>query len=160
MSYHPSERNSKITQFIADEWRKTFGIEIVLEAIELQVYRQKVKLGQFQVGTGEWVADFNDPIAFLDLFKYRREDQGGNGLNDTGWHNDEFSSLLDACKREHNIEKRNEMLKKAEKILVEEMPVAPLYHYSFDYMKKEGVNEVVLSPLGPVDFKYATKLDF
>lgn len=159
LTYNPSERNNKITQFVADEWHKAFGIEITLEGIELQSYRQKVKQGLFQVGNGDWIADFNDPVAFLDLFKYRKEDQGGNGMNDTGWHNDEFTALLDLCKAETDVTKRNEMLEHAEKILIDEMPVAPLYHYSFDYVKREGVQDVVLSPLGPADFKYAKKED-
>lgn len=153
LSYNPSERNVKIVQFVADEWRKALGLTIKLEAVELQYYRQKVRVGQFEVGTGEWIADFNDPIAILELFKYK-----DNGINDTGWHNDEYSLLLEKSKTTLCKKGRNTLLAAAEKILVDSMPVAPLYHYSFDYVKREGVEDVVLSPLGSADFKSARKL--
>ncbi len=155
LSYNTTERNLKIVQFVEEEWRKAFSIAVTLEGGELHYYRQKVKQGQFQVGTGDWIADFNDPITFLDLFKDTREN--GNVMNDTGWHNEEFSQLLEKSLHEPDVKERNEMLKKAENILIAEMPVAPLYHYSYDYVKNENVKDVVLSPLGPADFKYATK---
>jgi oligopeptide transport system substrate-binding protein len=156
LSFGTSERNNKIMQFVADSWHNTFGIEIALEGIEGKVYRQKVKMGEFQVGSGEWIADFNDPISFLELFKYRNE--SGNGMNETGWSSNEFASIIDSALIEVDPLKRNALLLTAEKMLIDDMVVAPLYHYSFDYVKNEKVSDVVLSPLGPVDFKRAKKI--
>lgn len=152
LTYAPSERNSKIVQFLADSWHKNLGIVVKLEAIEMKSYRQKVKKGDFQVGTGDWIADFNDPLSFLELFKYTH-----TGMNETGWHDETFTALCDAAKNENDLEKRNTLLNEAEKILIEEMVVAPLYHYSFDYVKNESLEGIALSPIGSIDFKNAKK---
>lgn len=152
LSYGSTERNSKIVQFVADTWHKAFGIEVKLEGLELKSYRQKVKKGEYMVGTGDWIADFNDPVSFLDLFKYKE-----GSLTDTGWYNEAYSALLSQAELETNESKRSAFLAEAEKILFNEMVVAPLYHYSFDYVKNDSVTDVVLSPIGSADFKYAKK---
>ena len=154
LNYPPSERNTKIVQLVQQQWKKAFNIEIQLEALENQLYRQHVKQGLYQVGTGQWIADFNDPLAFLELFKYRNQD--GNGMNDTGWYHETFHKLLDQSLTECDPTKRRELLCQSEKILVNEMPIAPVYHYAFDYLKKDYVKNVILSPLGTADFKFAT----
>ncbi len=154
LNYPPTERNTKIVQLVQQQWKQALGIEVVLEAVENQLYRRNVREGLYQVGTADWIADFNDPLAFLELFKFRKQD--GNGMNDTGWYDENFYMLLDASLTETDGVKRKGLLNEAEKILVEAMPVAPIYHYAFDYIKKSYVKDVVLSPLGTADFKCAT----
>lgn len=154
LSYVPSERNNKIVQTVQQQWQEAFGILVKLEAVELQLYRRNVKQGHYQVGTGDWIADFNDPLAFLELFKFRNQD--GNGMNETGWHDPMYSDLLSQSLRETNPVKRASLLNLAEKILVDGMPIAPVYHYAFDYIKIPQVKDVVLSPTGTADFKYTT----
>lgn len=149
LSYFASERNTKIMQFIADSWRKTFGVDVTLEGMESKVYMQKVKMGEFQVGSGDWIADFNDPISYLELFKRK---------NDCAWSHANYTALIDEALNEVKSEKRASLLEKAEKILIDEMVVAPLYFYSWDYVKNDSIEGVVLSPLGPVDFKNARKI--
>lgn len=157
LNYPPTERNSKIVQLAQQQWRRAFDIPIFLEAVENQLYRQRVREGLFQFGTGEWVGDFNDPITFLELFQYRKEEKTGSGLNDTGWQNEQFISLLESSAVERDAHKRVELLAEAEKILVDEMPIIPLYHYAFDYAKRDNISGVILSPLGLADFKYVRK---
>ncbi len=154
LNYSPSERNTKIVQLVQQQWKNAFNIDVQLESVEGQLYRRNVRQGLYQVGTGDWIADFNDPLAFLELFKYPNQD--GNGMNDTGWYQEEYFNLLQRSLTERDINKRKELLAQAEKILVDEMPIAPVYHYAFDYVKKGYVKDVVLSPLGTADFKFAT----
>lgn len=158
LNYNPSERNSKIAQLVQQQWEKAFGIPISLEAKELHVYRKDVKAGNYQVGTGEWIADFTDPIAFLELFKEKIDLNSGTGLNDTFWQNEEFIHLLDLASDEKNKDKRLVLLQQAEEILIREMPIAPVYHYAFDYVKNDSIDGVILSPLGIADYKYAKKI--
>lgn len=145
--YSQSERGHKIAQLLQEQWKRAFTLPIHIQALELHVYRQKIKEGSFQFGSGEWIADFNDPLAFLERFKYAQ--------NETSWKNDKYTFLLDAALSMVDSEKRQDLLRQAESLLVDEMPIAPLYHYAFDYAKKESVKDVVLSPLGIADFKYA-----
>ncbi len=147
LNYPPSERNAKIVQLVSQQWEKAFNIKVELEAVENHFYRRKLKEGDYQMGTGDWIADYNDPLAFLELF------MGGSSINDTGWHNERFDHLVDQSRVDKN---RSKILDEAEKILVDEMPIAPIYHYSFDYMKSDRVHDVYLSPLGIADFKYVS----
>jgi oligopeptide transport system substrate-binding protein len=156
LNYSLSERNSKISQLVQQQWEKVFSIPIYLEGLEYQVHRAKVKSGTFQIGTGDWIADFNDPISFLEIFKNHKE-SNGSGMNDTGWENAEFRSLLNQSIITFDQDERTSLLQKAEHILVEEMPIAPVYHYAFDYVKNEKLADVFLSPQGQADFKNAVK---
>jgi oligopeptide transport system substrate-binding protein len=155
LDYYPTERNLKIVQQVQQQVKKALGISIELAAVEKSFYLSRTRQGLFQVGIGDWIADFNDPLAFLELFKYRLDEESGSGINDTGWQNDQFISLLDRSLLEIDHQKRKEILNEAERLLVEEMPIAPIYHYSFDYLKKAHVQDVLLSPLGLADFKSA-----
>lgn len=150
LKYTSSERNNKIVQLVQQQWHQAFGIRVELQASEKQVSEQKTKQGLYQISIGQWIADFNDPLAFLEIFK-----SPSTGINDTGWHDATYSMLLEASLHESNLRKRQELLLQAETILMEAMPIAPLYHYAFDYAKKPYVQDVVLSPLGIADFKTA-----
>lgn len=147
LRYPNAERTSKIVQLVQQQWESAFGIDVKLEALEKGLHRSEAKLGHFEVTTGQWIADFNDPLAFLELFT------ADSAMNPSGWTDAEFAALLTASR--HEVERRHELLAEAEKILVEQMPIAPLYHYSFDYVKNQRVSGVVLSPLGTADFKTA-----
>lgn len=156
LSYSPSERNTKIVQLVQQQWKEGLGITVELLAVERQLYRAHVRQGSFQVGVGEWIADFNDPLAFLELFKYKNDPATGSGMNGTGWQNETFITLLNQSLTETNPQMRQHLMAEAEKILIDEMPIAPLYHYAFDYVKKPYVHNVILSPLGHADFKTTT----
>ena len=62
-------------------------------------------------------------------------DNGGN--NDTVWENAEFKKLLDDPKKNLDPDKRLEMLKHAEEIFIDEMPVIPIYFYTNNGYKKK-----------------------
>lgn len=155
LNYTPSERTTKIVQLVQQQWHKTLGVKVELQALERQVYEQCTKRGLYQIGVGQWIADFNDPLAFLEIFKSTIDSATSTGLNDTGWQDETYSALLEASLNERDPQVRHDLLLKAETILMSAMPIAPLYHYAFDYAKKNYVQDVVLSPLGIADFKTA-----
>lgn len=153
LHYPPTERNKKIAQYLQREWEEALGLTVAIEAVETQVYRRRLKEGDYTIGIGQWIGDFNDPIAFLELF------QGQDvGLNESRWSDPRYQALIDQSRTELNPNTRKDLLSQAEKILIESMPVAPLYHYAFDYVKRDTTQGVVLSPLGIADFKWAQNL--
>ena len=99
---------------------------------------------------GSWFADFRDPISFLEIFK-RKE----NGTNNTQWENAHYIDLLEASALASNEEERNKLLKQAEHILINEMPVIPLFYNAYHYIKNQAVKGVYFSELGYLDFKHA-----
>ncbi len=150
LSYNTDEGHQKIAQAVQDMWKKELGVNVKLENEEWKVYISKLHNGDYQVGRMGWLGDFNDPINFLELF---RDKKGGN--NDTNWENPEFKKLLIDSQSEADSAKRLQMLKDAEAIFMDEMPVAPVYFYTNTWVQNEKLKDVVVSGLGDVQFKWA-----
>ena len=148
--YPSNEKNHLIAQAIQQQWFKTFGIRIKLEALEWKVYFDRISKQDYQLAVGAWNADFEDPINFLEVFKHR---QGGS--NNTHWENPEYARLLDESTETIDPLKRLEILSASEKILMEEMPVIPIFYYTMLYVNSPEIKNVVLSSSGQLDFKWA-----
>ncbi|MET3287664.1 UNVERIFIED_CONTAM: oligopeptide transport system substrate-binding protein [Brevibacillus sp. OAP136] len=151
LSYNTSEGHKKIAEAIQDQWRKNLGVETKLENAEWKVYLEKMHEGNYQVGRLGWSADFNDPINFLELFK---EKNGGN--NDTRWENPKYKDLLNQSGVEADPAKRSELLHQAEQIIMDDMPIMPIYYYTHTWVKNDKVKGVVTDALGAIDWKWAT----
>ncbi len=151
LSYNTSEGHKKIAEAIQDQWKKNLGVEVKLENKEWKVYLEDLHQGKFQIGRMGWLGDFNDPINFLELYKDKK---GGN--NDTNWENPKYKELLNKSALEQDPAKRKEILAQAEAILMEEMPIAPIYFYTQSYVKKDNIKGVILDGLGFVDYKWAS----
>jgi oligopeptide transport system substrate-binding protein len=71
-----------------------------------------------------WVGDYDDPNSFLDMWIT----DGGN--NRTGWSNAAYDSLIELASRTADKDSRFAIFREAEKILLSELPVIPLYFYT------------------------------
>ena len=149
--YGANDRNHKIAQTVQQQWNTTFGIKIQLDANENKIALENTRAGKYAISMGSWYADILDPINFLEIFQSE-----GNPNNQTFWHNAEYTSLLEKSSLESSEEGRLVLLSKAEKIFIEDMPVAPLFYSAFNYLKKPRVNHIYVSPLGYLDFKNAS----
>lgn len=150
LCYSQNERNSRIAQTLQQQWKKAFGIEVKLENCEVKVFYDKLARQDYQMSLGSWFADIEDPMNFLQLFQYR-----SNSTNNTQWENAKYVELLNKSTQEIQRDKRFSTLRQAEQLLIVEMPVAPLFYASFNYVKKHQLKGVYFSPLGFLDFKEA-----
>lgn len=151
LSFNTSENHKKIAEAIQDQWKKEFGIDVKLENKEWKVFIEDLHQGNFQIARMGWLADYNDPLTFLDLFK---EKDGGN--NDTRWENPKYKEALNLSAVEADREKRTKLLAQAEQILMEDMPILPIYFYTDSWVKKENIKGVIVDGQGNVDYKWAT----
>ncbi|MBU8714705.1 MULTISPECIES: peptide ABC transporter substrate-binding protein [Brevibacillus] len=149
--YNTSEGHKKIAEAIQDQWRKNLGVEVKLENQEWKVYLETMHEGNYQVGRLGWSGDFNDPINFLELFK---EKDGGN--NDTRWENPKFKELLNQSATEGDPDKRKAILREAEQIMMDEMPIMPIYFYTHTWVKNDKVKGVFQDGLGAIDWKWTS----
>ena len=150
ITYNTLESHQKIAQAIQDMWVKNLGIEVTLENAEWNVFLDTVNNMDFQIARMGWLGDFNDPMNFLEMYY---DADGGN--NNTGWENEEFQKLLDQSQTETDPEKRLGLLKQAEEIIVNEMPIIPIYFYTNNWVQAENLKDVHVSGLGDVQFKWA-----
>ncbi len=148
--FNTSENHKKIAEAIQQMWKKNLGIEVSIENTEWQVYLDREENGDFDLARAGWTPDYLDPMSFIDLFVT----DGGN--NYTGWGKAEYDTLVKEANSGSNQQARMEAMHKAEKILMDEMPVMPIYFYTNANLIKESVKKVIVPPFGVfADFKYA-----
>ena len=150
LSYNTLSAHHKIAQAVQQQWNEAFGIRVHLENKEWKVFLDELRQHQFQIARLGAVASINDPSTFLDYYRYL-----SSSNNHSQWTSPPFSELLEEADLTADAEKRILLLRKAEKILMDEMPIAPLYFYMGSYLKKPYVKQVYLSELLDVDFKWA-----
>ena len=151
ISYKKDERNALIAQALQTQWQERLGLTVDIESVESKVFFQRISRKEFQIAIGSWTADFNDPINFLEVFKFK-----DNGTNNTGWENSEYIDLLNRSELCRDLQERKEILRKAEKILMEEMPIVPIYQFALNYIKNGALTGVSLSPQGHLDLRTAS----
>jgi len=148
--YVASDRSHIIMQAIQQFWNDAFGVEIELQPIERKVYFDKVSKMDFHLAVSSWTADFNDPINFLEVFRSKN-----NGSNNTGWENPTYREFLDRSTHTADLKDRHALLQASEQILMDAMPIIPVFHYNMLFMKDDRLEGVVISNLGGIDFKWA-----
>lgn len=154
LMFSKSEKHQKTAQAVQQSWNKTFGIKVNLQSYEWNTFIDRLAKHDYQVGGRGWVSDLLDPMTLLELYKFTNDSELG-GNNDTQWEDPHFVALLEEALATPDAEKRNELLAEAEKILMRDLPIAPLYHSTACYLKKPYVKGVYLSELCDLDFKHA-----
>ena len=121
--FNTNEGHRKVALAIQQMWQNELGIEIELVNQDWKVYLSREMVGDFQISRAGWIGDYEDPNTFLDLMRPNR------GNNKTGWENMDFDALVEEANTINDQEKRYELLNEAEKILIDNMPIIPLYTY-------------------------------
>lgn len=150
ISHNTSEAHKKIAEAIQDQWKKGLGVDAKIENQEMKVYLETLHEGKFQIGRLGWIADFNDPINYMEVY---RDKDGGN--NDTRWENPKYKELITQAAKELDPEKRKQLFAEAEQIIMDEMPFAPIYYYTRSWVPGEKVaHGIYQDPLGNADMKW------
>jgi len=133
----------KVAVAIQEQLETNLGLKV---AIDPKPVKQKLKLeteGHFQMSVGRWVGDYNDPMTFLEIWKSE------SPVNFGDWKNPDFDRLIESAKQTTNYQERNENLIKAEKELIDDAAIAPLYYESQSFVQKTYVHELIRHPIGP-----------
>ena len=146
--YNTNEGNKLIAESIQQMWA-AIGVNVELANQEWAVFQDSRKNGNFQIARHGWIGDYVDPMTFLDMW------MTGLGNNDPKFSNEEYDSLITQAMAETDSVKRSEILRQAEDILMDEMPIIPIYYYTQVKAVNPKVKGVVVSPLGQVYFENA-----
>ncbi|HHV34585.1 MAG TPA: peptide ABC transporter substrate-binding protein [Syntrophomonadaceae bacterium] len=148
--YNTQEAHQKIAEAVGQMWKDNLGANVKLRNSEWAVYLSDRDEGNFQVARAGWMADYNDAMTYMDM----HVTDGGN--NDSFWSNAEYDELINEAKASNDEKLRIENMHKAEKILMDEMPVAPIYFYVNVNMYQPWVKGVFTPPFGSYqEFKWA-----
>ncbi|MCL4553833.1 MAG: peptide ABC transporter substrate-binding protein [Actinobacteria bacterium] len=148
--YNTLSSHKSIAEAISEMWKKSLNIpQVTMTNQEWKVYLQTRDEGNYQVARAGWLADYVDPMTFLDMWTK------DNGNNNTFWSDDEYDRLVGEARRDADLDRRAKTMHKLEEILMRDMPIMPIYFYTNPYLLKDWVKDVIQSPLGFIDFKYA-----
>ena len=127
------EAHQTIAQLVRKQWEQNLGLNLDTRNEEWGSYLASVRQMEYWVARRAWVGDYLDPNTFLDMMVTGGENNG------TGWSNAEYDGLIAAARAESDETKRLELLRRAEQILMDEVPIIPMYHYVSKNMVKPYV---------------------
>lgn len=125
-----------IARSVISSWEKNLGIEVNLEIQKWDEFLYNRQNQNYTVARGSWAADYNDPASFLEYFT------SWSGNNDTGWSNKIYDSYVQQARRTFNTQERNQLYAKAEKKLIDQMVIIPLYYYVTDVLHKSNIKNI------------------
>ncbi len=130
--YSLGDLSHKLAQVLQQQWHVALGIKVNLQHTEHKVLLDRLKNHNYELAQSFWVAQYNDPMSILERFKYKN-----NAKNYPGWEDPAYINLLLKADKEQSPELRNKTLLEAEALFMEEMPLAPLYHWRTGFMIKD-----------------------
>lgn len=122
--YNTSENHQKLAIAVASMWKKTLGVEVKLQNQEWKTYIDSRNSGNFDVIRASWVGDYNEPSTFLSLLT------SGHSGNIARFKNSDYDAVMAQASKETSDSARNDDYNRAEHILAEQAPIAPVYQYT------------------------------
>lgn len=135
------ESHRTIGEAIQEMWKKHLNIPASVLNQDWNVYLDSQRKMNYQLCRAGWIGDYLDPSTFLSTW------QTGDGNNNTGWSNAQYDSLIQASFREGDAAKRMAMMNEAETLLLDELPMVPLYWYVRSHLRRPEVKGVKSSLL-------------
>jgi oligopeptide transport system substrate-binding protein len=124
LMYNSQQNHRLVAEAIQQMWRENLGINVTLSNREWKVYIDAQRTRNYDIQRAGWIADYADPHVFLDLW------QSGGGNNDTGWGSTDYDRLLAEALKAPNDTERYVFYQRMDRILVNEVPVMPIYYYN------------------------------
>ncbi|MDF2520205.1 MAG: ABC-type oligopeptide transport system, periplasmic component, partial [Clostridia bacterium] len=142
--------SEKQGEVLTQMWKENLGINVKVVTKSFGEQMSEMYKGNYQMAIAGWGADYLDAMTYLEMFDSSVQP------NQFGYKNTEFNSLIKSIKNEADTSKRIDLLKKAEKKLINEAVVAPLYFLYEKTAIKPNIKNVQFSPTGAkFDFTFA-----
>lgn len=165
-SVNPTSGNLAMCAAIKDMW-DDYGINPDVDQRTWSVIQTALTDGDFTMSRLGWIADYIDPITFLEIFvaasgnNHPRLGKDGTigsaaiyGDGTKTWA-DAYEALITKIKSSGDLEERANLMYQAEAVLRDTYTVCPIYHYTNPYLCKTNVKDYLYSPLGFIYFRNA-----
>jgi len=124
LRYNTSDTQQRIALAIQAMWKDALGVETTLVNEEFRVLLANMQARDVtQVFRSSWTGDYNDAHTFLSIL------EGGNPANMPGYSSEEYDSLMQRAAEQVDLDRRRLWLEEAERILLADHPVIPLYFF-------------------------------
>ncbi|MDG2174873.1 MAG: peptide ABC transporter substrate-binding protein [Gammaproteobacteria bacterium] len=149
--YNTNEDHRKIAVAIQQMWMKTLNITVNLVNQEWKVYLDSHNNMNYDVARRGWIGDYVDPYTFLGMYIT----DGGN--NKTGFSNARYDEIiLHEAPAELDKDKRFALYYEAETILLENMPILPIFTYQFKHLYQTSVKGMPNNIMDYYNYKYVS----
>ena len=149
-NFNTSETHKAIAEACGSDWQTVLGMNITLENQEWATYTNGLSEHGFGVARLGWIADYNDPVTYLELMVT------GNSYNYGLYSDESFDADIAQAKASLAGPERDALLYRAEETLFGEggFPVCPIYYYTNMYCMT-GLTNVGYTGMGYFFFLYA-----
>ena len=143
-----------LCEFFQREMEK-IGIEIKIEILPTATLRQAKSNGKVESFRASWIADYPDAENYLSLFS--STNHSPFGPNYTHFKNQLFDSLYDKSFETINLKNRNKIYEEMNSIIMENLPVIPLYYDQTTRFVRKNVKNFPLNPINLIKLKKVYK---
>ncbi|MER3449702.1 MAG: peptide ABC transporter substrate-binding protein [Chloroflexota bacterium] len=145
-TYNTSAAWKALGEYLQQRWQQTLGIKVKLQEMEWRVFLQWRRTPEasqtYDVYRGGWLSDYEDPNNWYNVLWDSAEDPGVFNL---GWKNPDYDRIVRQARAELDQQKRAQLYAQAEKILADEYPAIPVYHYGARHLVKPWVKNWTIS---------------
>ena len=149
--YNTSESHRKIAVALQQMWKDVLNIKVTISNQEWKVYLDSVTQMDFQIARRGWIGDYVDANNFLDMYIT----EGGN--NNTGFSDPRYDEMiLQLAPQAKTREERYKIFYEAETMLMEQMPILPVYTYTSKHLIHPSVNGLPSNLMDSLNLKYVS----
>ena len=127
--------------YFADQFKKVLGMDVSVKVVERATHIKQMNAGEVAFFPWGWTADYPDALYFLSQLWDSR-----SPYNRVRWKNADYDKLIDQAQGEPNAEARYKIYAQAEKIILDDVGMAPLYIRTQIWLKQPNVKNVYLTP--------------
>ena len=150
--YNTSDAHKAVAEALQYMWETVLGVKVTLNNQEWAVFLQTRKDGDYSIARNGWIADYNDPMSFLDMWLT------GGGNNDAQYSSKKYDELIKKAKAATTQEERMQYMHEAEDVIIgEDWALNPLYFYTQKFMMNPEIKGAYYTPLGYFFFGYTSK---
>ncbi|RMC93055.1 peptide ABC transporter substrate-binding protein [Clostridium autoethanogenum] len=142
--YLDTVENKKTCEAIGESIKKAVGIDVKCEGYEASKFNEKLKKGDYDMAEIKYEGYYDYPLSFLDMWR------SASQYNLYGYRNVQFDNKFMNAKFEKDGTKRIEILKEMENMLMEDMPIIPLYFNDVIISQKNYVQGIYTNKLGNI----------
>lgn len=143
MIFTVSGDHKRVAQAIQEQWMNTLGVRVSLRGLQHKIYMDALVGRNYDIGLSYLLAQYADQMSVLDRFKYI-----SNPRNYPGWEHPKYIHYLDASMLAQSEEERFALLSKAEQLILDDMPLTPVFYWTIGALVNPKLYNVERSKMG------------
>lgn len=141
IAFNLDPEHEHIAKMVQEMWKNNLGIDVKLQGKQIKEFRDDINEDNFLIARSGWGADYSDCSTFLNLWT------SNLGDNEANWKKDDYDKLIEMSEKAEG-KQRDELLYKAEKMLMDEAVIIPLYYLGDAVLVKDNIKSWEKTILG------------